>query len=241
MTTRSCDGSSTRPRPGRSWGAPPTRRATATASAPTSRSWATASCPVNPNDREVLGEPCHPDLASAVEAVGPIDVVDVFRRSSEAGRHVDEAIAVGAKAVWLQLRVVDEAAASGLGRRARRRHGPLPAHRAPEAVRAVSDQSDSTPRSPSGTEAVEVVDDDGEVVGIVNRAEMRAGNFRHRSVGIAVVDSEDRIVVHQRGRLEGRVAQPVGRRLRRGRRRRRVLGGGGPYASWPRRRASTAS
>jgi len=68
--------------------------------------------PVNPNEREVLGEPCHPDLASAVEAVGPIDVVDVFRRSSEAGRHVDEAIAVGAGAVWLQLQVIDEAAAA---------------------------------------------------------------------------------------------------------------------------------
>lgn len=68
--------------------------------------------PVNPNEREVLGEPCHPDLASAVEAVGPIDVVDMFRRSSEAGRHVDEAIAVGAGAVWLQLQVIDEAAAA---------------------------------------------------------------------------------------------------------------------------------
>src|SRR3954466_10912063 len=67
--------------------------------------------PVNPNEQEILGEPCHPDLASAPAAVGPSDVVDVFRRSAEAGRHVDEAIAVGASAVWLQLRVVDEAAA----------------------------------------------------------------------------------------------------------------------------------
>ena len=67
--------------------------------------------PVNPNEREILGEPCHPDLASAAAAVDTIDVVDVFRRSSEAGQHVDEAIAIGAGAVWLQLRVVDEAAA----------------------------------------------------------------------------------------------------------------------------------
>lgn len=60
------------------------------------------------------------------------------------------------------------------------------------------DESDTTPRSPAGTEAVEVVDADGDVVGIVNRAEMRAGNLRHRSVGIAVVDADDRLVVHKR-------------------------------------------
>lgn len=67
--------------------------------------------PVNPNEREILGEPCHPDLASAAAAVGTIDVVDVFRRSAEAGAHVDEAISIGANAVWLQLGVIDEAAA----------------------------------------------------------------------------------------------------------------------------------
>src|SRR3954451_340422 len=64
--------------------------------------------PVNPNVEEVLGRGCHASLA---DVPTPIDVVHIFRRSSEAGRHVDEAIALGAKAVWMQLGVIDEAAA----------------------------------------------------------------------------------------------------------------------------------
>jgi hypothetical protein len=67
--------------------------------------------PVNPAAcPEVLGRRCYPSLAAVPEGAG-IEVVDVFRRSDRAGVHVDEAIALGAKAVWLQLGVVDEAAA----------------------------------------------------------------------------------------------------------------------------------
>jgi predicted CoA-binding protein len=64
--------------------------------------------PVNPRVSEVLGERCYPSLAEIPE---PVEVVDVFRRSSLAGVHVDEAIEAGARAVWLQLGVIDEAAA----------------------------------------------------------------------------------------------------------------------------------
>jgi uncharacterized protein len=65
--------------------------------------------PVNPAATEILGERCYPSLAAIGE---PVDVVDVFRRSAEAGAHVDEAIEIGAKAVWLQLGVIDEQAAA---------------------------------------------------------------------------------------------------------------------------------
>ena len=64
--------------------------------------------PVNPNEIEVFGEKAY---ASLVEVPNKIDLVDIFRRSSEAGTAVDQAIAVGAKAVWLQEGVIDQAAA----------------------------------------------------------------------------------------------------------------------------------
>ena len=64
--------------------------------------------PVNPNADEILGERC---VAGVHEIDEPVDVVDIFRRSSEAGAHVDEAIAIGAKVVWMQLGVIDPAAA----------------------------------------------------------------------------------------------------------------------------------
>jgi predicted CoA-binding protein len=66
--------------------------------------------PVNPNADEVLGERCYASLAD-VSPTQRIDVVDIFRRADRAGAHVDEAIAAGARGVWMQLGVVDEAAA----------------------------------------------------------------------------------------------------------------------------------
>jgi uncharacterized protein len=64
--------------------------------------------PVYPGVGEILGERCYPSLREIPE---PVEVVDVFRRASAAGAHVDEAIAIGARAVWMQLGVIDAAAA----------------------------------------------------------------------------------------------------------------------------------
>lgn len=64
--------------------------------------------PVNPNEISVLGEKAYPVLEDVPDKV---DVVDIFRRSDEAGRHVDEAIRLGVRAVWLQEGVIDEQAA----------------------------------------------------------------------------------------------------------------------------------
>ena len=64
--------------------------------------------PVNPNESAVFGERSYPDLISVPEK---FDLVNIFRRSDEAGKTVDEAVRVGAKAVWLQEGVIDEAAA----------------------------------------------------------------------------------------------------------------------------------
>src|SRR3954447_5584982 len=64
--------------------------------------------PVNPEvTGEIHGQPVLPSLQAGLG----IEVVDLFRRSSAVAKHVDEAIAIGARAVWMQLGVIDEAAA----------------------------------------------------------------------------------------------------------------------------------
>lgn len=67
--------------------------------------------PVNPNitGQHVLGEYVWRELSQ----IGvPIDIVDIFRRSDAAGEAIDQAILAGAKAVWLQIGVIDEEAAA---------------------------------------------------------------------------------------------------------------------------------
>lgn len=65
--------------------------------------------PVNPGQDEILGQKCYPDLAAIPVKV---DLVDIFRRAEEVGPVVDAAIAIKAKAVWMQLGIVNEAAAA---------------------------------------------------------------------------------------------------------------------------------
>jgi len=64
--------------------------------------------PVTPKGGEILGEKVYPNLSSIPV---PIEVVDIFRRSEEIPPVVDEAIAIGAKAVWMQEGLINEEAA----------------------------------------------------------------------------------------------------------------------------------
>lgn len=64
--------------------------------------------PVNPNETNVLGEPVYPSLAAAP---GTIDLVNIFRKSEDVFPIIEEAIACGAKAVWMQEGVINEQAA----------------------------------------------------------------------------------------------------------------------------------
>ena len=65
--------------------------------------------PVHPRAETVLGEPGYRTL---VEIPFEVDVVDIFRRSQDAGRFADEAVTIGARAVWMQIGVIDEPAAT---------------------------------------------------------------------------------------------------------------------------------
>lgn len=65
--------------------------------------------PVNPKAQQILGKTSYPDLTSIPE---PVEVVDIFRRSEEVMPIVEEAIKIGAKAVWMQEGVISEEAAS---------------------------------------------------------------------------------------------------------------------------------
>ncbi|MCL4370136.1 MAG: CoA-binding protein [Chloroflexi bacterium] len=65
--------------------------------------------PVNPTVDQVLGEKSYPDLKSVPEK---IDVVDIFRRPEDVPPVVEEAIQVGARAIWMQEGIINEAAAA---------------------------------------------------------------------------------------------------------------------------------
>lgn len=65
--------------------------------------------PVNPRETEVLGEKSYASLADIPERV---DIVDVFRRSEDTPAIADEAVAIGAKALWLQSGIANEEAAA---------------------------------------------------------------------------------------------------------------------------------
>ena len=63
---------------------------------------------VNPNEREIFGLPVYDSVQALPE---PVDIVDIFRRAEDVGPVVADAIAAGARAVWMQLDIVNEAAA----------------------------------------------------------------------------------------------------------------------------------
>jgi len=66
--------------------------------------------PVNPAAAEVDGLACYPTLAAAVAATGPVDIVDVFRRAEGCPEHAREAVAAGARCLWLQLGIASREA-----------------------------------------------------------------------------------------------------------------------------------
>jgi uncharacterized protein len=67
--------------------------------------------PVNPNERAVMGVPAFRSIAEAVEATGPFEMIDVFRRAEFCTPHAHEAVDAGARVFWLQLGIVNWEAA----------------------------------------------------------------------------------------------------------------------------------
>ncbi len=65
--------------------------------------------PVNPTSKEILGRKCYPRLSDIPE---PVEIVDVFRKPSDVPPIADEAIAIGAKVLWMQLGVINDEAAA---------------------------------------------------------------------------------------------------------------------------------
>ena len=66
--------------------------------------------PVNPTADEVAGLRCYPTLREAVDATGPVEIVDVFRLPPACPAHAREAVEVGAKVLWLQLGIASREA-----------------------------------------------------------------------------------------------------------------------------------
>lgn len=62
--------------------------------------------PVNPDLATFEGLPCHPSVVAAVEATGPVDIVDVFRRPTACPDVARDAVAAGARCLWLQQGIV---------------------------------------------------------------------------------------------------------------------------------------
>jgi predicted CoA-binding protein len=71
-----------------------------------------AMVPVNPKYAQVLGQRCYPSVTAVAASGVPIDMVDCFRRAEDIGPLADEAIAAGARCLWMQLGVVNEGAAA---------------------------------------------------------------------------------------------------------------------------------